>query len=137
MKAFFWPRVLMVFALACSSLLPGCGVGPFPGGRLDGPERSLSAIDANALPDVSIALLETRPAVPYSVRVQLFRIDGALYVDPAPERRWYRFIEADPRVRIRVPDDTTIYTARAVPEEASEVLDRFADDLVILRLDPD
>ena len=90
-------RSWLFIALAFGGLLAGCGIGPFPGGRLD----------------------------------------GALYVDPAPERRWYGFIEADPRVRIQLPDDTTIYSARAVREDAPDVLQRYDAELIILRLDPD
>jgi hypothetical protein len=62
----------------------GCGVGPFPGGGLDGPEKPLSALDAAALEEVSVIVLETRPQAPYSVHVQLFSIDNGLYLAPRP-----------------------------------------------------
>ncbi len=116
-------------------LLTGCGVGPFPGGGLSGPELPLSAVDAAALEEVSVIVLETRPQAPYSVHVQLFSIAGGLYVDPAPERRWLQFMREDPRVRIQFADDATIYRARAVPEEDPAVLSRFDEGLVIVRLD--
>lgn len=133
-----WFRTLPVtVALIAAGCLAGCGVGPFPGGRLDGTERSLAAVDTATLEDVSIVLLETRPDAPYSVRVQLFRVSGNLYLDPAPKRRWLRFIEANPRVRIQFPGAAATYRARAVQEEDPEVLNQFAEDLVILRLDPD
>ncbi len=127
--------VFIVLATICC--LPGCGVGPFPGGKLDGPEAPLAALDATALPDVSVVLLETRPQAPYSVHVQLFRLADGLYLDPAPERRWLKFMEADPRVRVQFVDDAAVYRARAVREEDPAVLEQFADGSVILRLDSD
>ena len=36
-----------------------------------------------------------------------------------------------------LPDDATVYSARAVREDASDVLQRFDAELIILRLDPD
>ena len=116
-------------------IVTGCGVGPFPGGGLDGPEMPLSALEAAGLEEVSVIALETRPQAPYSVHVQLFAIDGRLYLDPAPERRWLQFMREDPRVRIQFPDDATIYRARAVREEDPAVLSRFDEGLVIVRLD--
>ncbi len=113
----------------------GCGVGPFPGGRLDGPEVPLSVLQVATLDEVSVVVLETRPQTPYSVHVQLFRIDGNLYLDPAPERRWLEYMRLEPAVRVRFPDDPNVYLARAVLEDNPDVLGRFDADLVIVRLD--
>ena len=84
---------------------------------------------------MTVVLLETRPEMPYSVRVQLFRVGQGLYLDPGPGRRWLAFIDADPRVRLRFPDDPTIYSARAVRETDPAVLGRFEEDVVPLRLE--
>ena len=127
------PTVSLLLAML---LVVGCGAGPFPGGRLDGPETSLSALDKTSLEPVSVVLLETRSAAPYSVRVQLFQVDGALYLDPAPQRRWLKFMSADPAVRVRFPDDPTIYRARAVMEANPQVLGQFDEGVVVVRLDP-
>ena len=124
-------------SLSVICLLVGCGIGPFPGGRLEGREASLSQYDRMALPESTVVLLETRPAKPYSVHVQLFRLAEGLYFDPAAERRWLQFIDEDDRVRIRFSGDPTVYRARAVRETDPEVLARFDDDLVILRVEID
>ena len=118
-------------------LLAGCGFGPFPGGRLDGPEKSLQAYNWQALPEVSVVLLETRPATPYSVHVQLFHLNDGLYLDPAPARRWLHYIDQDARVRLRFSGDPAVYRALAVREENPEVLAEFDEDLVILRVESD
>ena len=118
-------------------LLAGCGFGPFPGGRLDGPEKSLHAYNWQALPEVTVVLLETRPETPYSVHVQLFHLNDGLYLDPAPARRWLQFIDQDARVRLRFPDDPAVYRGRAVREENPEVLAGFAEGLVIVRVESD
>ncbi len=125
---------MAVIALALLAI-PGCGIGPFPGGELHGPQLPL--VPDPAVGEVSIVRLETRPDAPYSVHVQLFRIDGDFFLDPAPERRWLRHIDEDPRVRIQFSDDPAVYRAKAQRETRPEILERFDADGVILRLIPD
>ena len=115
--------------------IPGCGIGPFPGGELHGPEMSLKPAPNAA--DVSIVRLETRPDAPYSVRVQLFSVDGAFFLDPAPERQWLHHIETDPRVRLQFSGDPAVYLARAEEETRAEILEQFDPGAVVLRLIPD
>jgi len=120
---------LMLLAM---TMVWGCGVGPFPGGELEGPEAPLAA--AGIPEETTVIRLETRPEAPYSVRVQLFRIDGESYLDPAPDRRWLSHIEADPRVRIQFAGDPAVYRARAEKAQRPEVLAQFEEAAVVLRL---
>lgn len=114
----------------------GCN-GPFlqlPGGRLEGREAPLSA--AAVPPDGGVIELETRPEDPYSVHVGTVVIGGVVYIDPAAERRWYRHLLADPRVRIRFEDDPTVYSARVEPVSDPALLERFDPTRNVLRLVP-
>jgi len=90
----------------------GCG-GPvfvFPGGELRG-HASSERIDDWSFVDDAFVDLEVRPSDPYSVEVNYFVVDGALYVDPAEGRRWLEHLRADPRARVRFGD--TIYPVAA------------------------
>lgn len=130
---------------ACSSLLLlflcACG-GPFgviPGGALSGEERG---VDATSFPppkfdgEAGVIQLETRPTDPYSINVTARLIDGNLFVDPSEARTWYQHMKADPRVRLRFPGTSVVYLVEAVEETDATVLDQFAADRRVLRLDP-
>lgn len=112
--------VLSAALLACS--------GPFvllPGGELEGPTRP--APESWAFTDaVDTVQLETRPDDPYSVNIWLTAADEHLYVHAGANRsRWVEYIEADPRVRLRVSESIYALVATRVREQAE--LDRFAE----------
>ena len=115
-------------------LLGGCN-GPLafvPGGKLRGPEQTASSWDMAA--GFENLELETRPADPYSVRVNFTLKDGQLYVDPAADRRWYQHMVDDARVRVRF--DEVIYPARAVPVTDPAEKKGFDPSRQVLRLEP-
>ncbi len=117
-------------------LTAGCS-GPFfmlPGGALEG---SLADSAWPAREAEGVIQLETNPAAPYSVNVGFRLIGGSVYVDPAAERRWYRYIADDARIRIRFDGEKEIYAARAVTEDDDAVLAQFEEGRIVLRLDPD
>lgn len=117
-------------------LLVGCD-GPFwqfPGGALSGAEHSLAAAAVPA--EGGVLQLETDPTDPYSVNVGFRTIKGAIYIDPAPERGWYKRIDANPAVRIRLEGDTKVYLATAVVVTTAEILAEYEDDRIVLRLAP-
>lgn len=131
------PALRMAAFSIAAAFLSGCGFGPFPGGQLEGPEWGLSALDRTTLDDVSVIVLETRPDTPYSVHVQLFRIQDALLLDPSPRRRWLSYIDADARVRIQFAGERAVYRARAVRETDPGLLGKFDPASVVLRLESD
>ncbi len=117
-------------------LLAGACSGPLlylPGGALEGPERPWT--DAVVPPGGSVIQLETNPADPYSVNINAVGIDGRLYIDPAPDRRWYQHMVSDADVRVRFGGSETIYTARVVEAEEA-VRTQFEADRIVLRLVP-
>ena len=96
------------------SLLAACSgpLGGIPGGRLEGVEVPL---EPGSIPaDITVLQLETNPAEPYSVNIGFVRVDGQLYIDPAPERRWYENLEANPRVRVRFDGQQAVHPRRSV-----------------------
>ncbi len=127
--------IRLTAALFGCLLLTGCS-GPtlmFAGGELSGSESSLK--DATIPLEPVVIQLETRPSDPYSVNVGAVPIEQALYIDPAEERTWYRYITADGNVRVKLPNDEAVYTARAVRETDAEVLAQFEPDRIVLRLE--
>ncbi len=117
-------------------LVAGCD-GPFwqfPGGALGGEEQSLTVATIPA--EGGVLQLETDPNEPYSVHVGFRTINGSMYIDPAPERGWYKRIQADPAVRVRLEGDPKVYPATAVVVTAAEILAEYEDDRIVLRLAP-
>lgn len=124
-------------ALLVATLLFGahCG-GPvfvLPGGALAGEVVAEPVRDWSHLPNGAYAL-ETRPSDPYSVNTNVVVRDGALYIDPAPERRWAAHIRDDPRVRLRV--DGRVHPLLAVRVTDARVLEDFDPEREVHRLDP-
>jgi hypothetical protein len=73
---------------------------PFSSGMLDG---ELAAPPANwsGVGELKVIQLETRPAEPYSVKLWVVEMGGALYVHAGDNRaQWVEHIEADGRVRL-------------------------------------
>ena len=124
--------------LVCLAMLTlsACS-GPFlllPGGELAGPEVML---EVNAIPsNVEALQLETNPLDPYSVNIGFRLIDGQLYIDPADERQWYKYIQTDPNVRIRIGDAESIHQVLAVRVTDPAIVAQFDEDRHVFRLDP-
>jgi hypothetical protein len=85
----------------------------FPGGRLSGEVVSPPPADWSFV-DSAFMDLEMRPDDPYSVTINYFVRDGALYIDPAPDRKWLGYLREDDRVRVRFGFDSRVYPLRAV-----------------------
>ena len=117
-------------------MLGACG-GPFlllPGGALEGPERSIAAIELSG--EGAVVQLETRPSNPYSVNLNAVYRGNTVYLDPAEERTWYAHLLADPNVRIKISGDEHVYTAVAVAETDQEIVAGFDPERIVMRLDP-
>ena len=119
--------LLVAFALACG--------GPllvFPGGALSGEVVAEPVADWSHLED-GVFELETRPDDPYSVQLNYFVRDGALYIDPAEGRTWFTYLRENPDVSVRFGD--RIYPVRAVLVGEPGELPGFDDDRYVYRLD--
>ena len=116
--------------------LSGCG-GPlviFAGGALHG--ESLPFTEQHTPAEGGIFALEVRPSDPYSVNVNMFVIDGGLYIDPAKDRQWFAFLKQDANVRVRFERNGAVYEARVSPVESPAILKQFDPDRVVLRIAP-
>ncbi len=121
--------VILILVIATS----GCSGPTFwlPGGTLSGPE---SAYDSAKIPaDAQVIQLETNPQDPYSVNIGFRRINGEIYIDPAPERKWYQYIQADPNVRLRFEGSDDVLRALTVVESDPQVIQQFEADRIVLR----
>jgi hypothetical protein len=115
--------------------LSACG-GPFlvfPGGALRGEVVTEAPTDWSFVDDAFVDL-ETRPENPYSVELNYIVRDGKLYIDPAEGRKWFEYLKADPRVRVRFGDK--VYLLEAVLVGKPGELEGFDADRFIYRLDP-
>ena len=111
----------------------GCAgpVAIFPGGQLQGEETPLTApLEAGVLQ------LETRPTNPYSVNLGFVLIDAQMYIDPTPERTWYTHLQNNPEARVRIGDRADIHPIRVEEVTEPQILERFEDDRIVLRLLP-
>ena len=84
--------------------------------------------------EFTLLRLETRDPDPYSVNLRVTVIDGHLYVDAAPGRRWGQHLSRNPDVRIRL--GKTIYPARAIRTDEKAITDRFMTGRQIYRIEP-
>ncbi len=78
--------------------------------------------------------LELRPEDPYSVQLNYIVREGQLLIDPKEGRRWFEYLKADARVRVRF--DGKIYPLTAVLVGRPGELEGFDADRFIYRLDP-
>lgn len=104
----------------------------FAGGRLSGEETQLVELPTSS----GVIQLETFPADPYSVNIEFFLLDGAIYIDPAETREWYQNILKDPAVRIRFDGSNVIHPMLTVRELDPLVLEQFDPERIVLRLEP-
>jgi hypothetical protein len=101
----------------------------FSGGELSG-QVAVAPEDWSELQDEETFQLETRPDDPYSVNIWAVGIGGDAYIGTGPDgTRWTDYIDADPRVRLRVGD--TLYPLLAHPvddtRERREVASAYAE----------
>lgn len=97
----------------------------FPGGALSGPVKPAPESFAFA-ENGSTIQLETNPADPYSVNIAAAIVGQDLYVSAGDNHAtWAQYMDADPRVRVRIDGDVYELAARRVTD-ASE-LDAFAE----------
>jgi len=119
--------LLLILASACQSPFL-----VFPGKEVVG---ALSNTDTFAFAKkFSILKLETRPSNPYSVFLRVTVINGQLYIDASPSRRWHRFIQEDTFVRIQLGE--LIYTAKAIAVEDPDVKAHFLKNRTIYKIVP-
>lgn len=133
MKRYIRSLALSLFCV--TGLALGCG-GPFfvfPGGALSGEVVTTPVQDWSFVNDRFMDL-ETRPDDPYSVELNYFVRDGELYIDPAEDRTWHRYIREDPRVRVRFGG--RVYPLEAVLVGRPGELEGFDADRYVYRLDP-
>ena len=104
-----------------------------PGGELAGEVVEDPVEDWSFVTDAFVDL-ELRPEDPYSVELNYFVRDGKLFVDPAEGRRWFEYLKADSRVRVRF--DGKIYPLTAVLVGKPGELEGFDQDRFVYRLDP-
>ena len=125
----------LAWILVMVSTCLGCG-GPIfviPGGELAGEVVEDPVEDWSFVTDAFVDL-ELRPEDPYSVELNYFVRDGKLFVDPAEGRRWFEYLKADSRVRVRF--DGKIYPLTAVLVGEPGELEGFDQDRFVYRLDP-
>lgn len=90
----------------------------FAGGELSG-EPADPPADWSMLHDEETFQLETRPEDPYSVNIWAVGIGRDAYIGTGPGgTRWSSYIDADPRVRLRVGNTLYALLARPVTEAA-------------------
>lgn len=109
----------------------------FAGGELSGdvqrPPEDWSQLEAE-----ETFQLETRPVDPYSVNIWAVGVGRDVYIGTGPDgTNWSEHVQEDPRVRLRVEDDT-LYPLLARPvtdrEERRRVARAYAEKY---GLDPD
>ncbi len=125
-----------LFGLITLCLIGGCG-GPvlfLAGGQLSGDEVPFSA--ANVPQETSTIQLETRPSDPYSVNVTAVVLDRKMFVDPAADRRWYRYLEQESNIRLKIADRPPVYAARVTVVDDPEILEHFEADRIVMQIAP-
>lgn len=115
--------MLSRFLFLCSVMtLAACGdpLFVFPGGALTG-ESAAPPPDWSAVADEDVIQVEFRPSDPYSHNIWAVGLGADLYIATSAEgTRWTPFIDADPRVRVRVQGAIHDLVASAVGGEGDE-----------------
>lgn len=112
-------------AVSFALLLAACEYLPFSGGELIG-ELAPTPADWGATAAVDVIELETNGTDPYSVKLWVVAIDGALYVHAGANRTtWVENIEQDADVRLLVAE--LLYELRAERVTGAAEFARFSD----------
>lgn len=112
-------------------LMSGCQTPflVFPGKALEGQVATTTSFAFAE--DYDLLLLETGD---YSVILRSTVIDGELYIDAAPARRWGKRLRQSQDVRIKLGD--TIYPATAVVVVNPDIIDRFLSGRTVYKIVP-
>ena len=97
-----------LFLLLALILLTGCSEPfiVFAGGKLSG-DVETPPDDWSELRSEETFQLETRPDDPYSVNIWAVGVGADVYIGTGPDgTNWSEYIQEDPRVRLRVGEDT-------------------------------
>jgi hypothetical protein len=124
-----WLQVLLL-----SIALSGCNTAflTFPGKTLKGEEISTGSFAFAA--EFKLLQLEVRPSDPYSVWLRVIVINEHLYIDAADSRRWHKYLEDNPNVRIKLGNKIYLATTTIVTDQ--DLLDEFLQGRTIYQLDP-
>ncbi len=109
------------------ALFAGCSSDmiPLPSGVLEG-ELASPPANWSGVSELDVIRLETQPADPYSVKLWVLEMGGALYVHAGDNlAQWVENIEADNRVRLGAQDKLYELSAFRVPDQAE--FDAFSD----------
>ena len=124
------------WVLALSMVVPITGCQSpfllFPGGPLEGEFGTTSSF---AFAEKHQLLqLETGGERPYSVYLRVTVIEGELYLDAAPTRRWGRNLRENSRVKIKLGD--MLYRARVERVLEAGITSRFLPRRMVYRVVP-
>ena len=117
----------ILITLLAMTLLAGCSSDniPLPSGALEG-ELTSPPANWSGVRDLEVIRLETQPADPYSVKLWVVEMGGALYVHAGDNRaQWVENIEADSRVRLGAQGK--LYELSAFRVYDQEEFDAFSD----------
>lgn len=104
----------------------------FPGGALNG--ESAQTESFAFAKSFAVLELETQGETPYSVILRSTVIDGELYIDAAPSRRWARNLEQSREVRIKL--GTKIYSGIAHEVKDERLTRQFLPGRTLYRIEP-
>ncbi len=104
----------------------------FPGKALQGDIEHVESFDF--FNQYNVLQLEVNPDNPYSVYLGVVVIEGELYIDAAPGRRWHKLLQQNRSVRIG--KNGVIYPAVAVRTDDPKIARRFLPGRTIYRVDP-
>lgn len=127
--------ILMISVLMISVLLlSGCQtpVLVFAGAALNGELKETENFAFASR--FKILKLEVNPQAPYSVILRCTVINGHIYLDAAPKRRWGQYLLENPHVRVKLGAD--LYLATAVRISDPDILQRFYEGRAVYRLEP-
>ena len=121
-------RYRLLFAWVPIAVLAAACSGPFvliPGGELEGEVVPVPP-DWSFTDEISTIQIEANPTDPYSVNIWVTAVEDALYLHAGAKRaRWVEYLEADPRLRIKIEE--RIYELAATRVTDAGEFARFAE----------
>ena len=123
-------RILLFVLL----LITGCQspMLVFPGKELTGDTGLTESFSVAR--QYKLLRLEVNPDAPYSVILRTTIIDGELYVDAAPGRKWGKYIAQNNQVKVKLGN--TIYPGTCIKVQDQEILNNFLKGRSVYRIDP-
>ncbi|MFT4676021.1 MAG: hypothetical protein ACJAX5_002379 [Patiriisocius sp.] len=115
-------------------LLVGCQspMLVLPGKALQGEVQQVESFAFAA--GFDFLVLETRSEQPYSVNLRVTVINGELYIDASPGRRWAQHLIESPICRIKLGD--ALFEAVAIEVTDPNIKNRFLSQRRIYRMEP-